>query len=81
MANSITQTVNTVFGDKRVLMGTYTATDGPCDTTALVTTGLNRIDLALSCGPASADWTYSGGDLGAKSAVSGYVYQILVVGN
>ena len=80
MANSITQTVNTVWGDTRIMMGTYTAADGPCDSTALVDTGLMNTHLVLSTGPGSADWDRSGGEIGAKSATSGDVYQILVIG-
>jgi hypothetical protein len=77
MANTFTQTVGTVFGDKRILMGTYTASDGVGVEAA---TGLSRIDLCLSVGPASADWSSSGGLLGPKTSTSGAVYQVMVIG-
>jgi len=78
MANSITWTYNTVMGDRRVMIGTFTATDGA--TGADVATGLNRIDLCLSEGAYSVGWSHTAGDLGAQTATSGDAFTIFVVG-
>jgi hypothetical protein len=78
MANTFTQTVSTVWGDKRVLLGTVTANDG-IGTEA--ETGLNSVDLVLSVGPGSADWGNSGGAIGPLTATSGDVFQVMVIGN
>jgi len=78
MANTFTQTVSTVWGNKRVLLGTVTASDG-VGTEA--ETGLNSVDMVLSVGPASADWGNSGGAIGPLTSTSGAVYQVMVIGN
>lgn len=85
MASTITMTVKTVFGNKRVWIGTMTATDG----TDAVATGLKWVDsvqvtvsTATNQSGATINTAASGaGEIALTSGTSGGVYHIMVVGN
>jgi hypothetical protein len=85
MASTCTWAAKTVFGNKRVLIGTLTMTDG----TDAVATGLKVIDGAVGCVQTSATngiglvWNTAAsanGDIKAQSGVSGSVYSVVVFG-
>lgn len=88
MASSVTWVAKTVWGNKRVFVGTMTATDG----TDAVATGLKNIDTVqmtknVIAGTALGDTVLinaaaSGlGDIKVATGTSGAVYHIMVVGN
>ena len=86
MASSCTWVVKTVWGNKRVQLGTMTATDG----TDEVLTGLHYIDFACATPNVvtgtepSCNLTINAaanGGVALTTGVSGGVYSVLVIGN
>jgi hypothetical protein len=78
MANTMTQTVATVFGDKRVLIGTVTMGDSASGLS--VKCGLNVIDFVTLQGEASCGHTMISGGFLPLTAASGAVFKVMVVG-
>jgi hypothetical protein len=81
MANTFTKTRDDVFGGCRVVIGTYTATDGGGQ--GVIQTGLNNIYWA---GNMQADGdggalTHTAGGIDVNTASSGDTYTIMCVGN
>jgi hypothetical protein len=86
MASTVTWVTKTVFGNKRVFMGTMTATDG----TDEVATGLNYIDFGVHS-PASVTGatpqcnmvinSTTNGSIKMTTGVSAMVYHVMLVGN
>jgi hypothetical protein len=83
MASTIAWTHKTVFGNKRVWMGTMTATDG----TDAVATGLHRLDhaqvtqLVATNQSAVTINVSANGAVALTSGTSGGTYHLMVVGN
>ena len=78
MANSMTQTVSTVWGNKRVLIGTCTMGDSASGLS--VKPGLNVIDFVTFTGEASCGVTMVSGGFLPLTAASGAVFKVMVVG-
>jgi len=85
MASTVTFTAKTVFGDKRVWMGTMTATDG----TDEVASGLKYIDAGF-ISPAVVTGAMpicnlvinstTNGTIKLTTGVSGGVYHVMLIG-
>jgi hypothetical protein len=88
MASTLTWAVKTVFGNKQVMLGTMTATDG----TDAVATGLHWVDTVQVTKQTAAgtalgacvviNTAASGaGDIKLSTGLSGGVYHIMAIGN
>lgn len=88
MASSVTWVAKTVWGNKRVLVGTMTATDG----TDAVATGLKWVDTvqvtkntaagtALGACVTINTAASAAGDIALTTGLSAGVYHVWVVGN
>ena len=78
MASTWSNDINTVFGNYRVLIGTFTATDGGDQ--GVIQTGLKDIKFAMANAQGDTA-TYTAGGIDLVSAASGGAYTVLVVGN
>jgi len=78
MANTFTQSVATVWGNKRVLIGTCTMGDSP--TGLSVKPGLNVIDFVTIQGEASCGHTMISGGFLPLTSTSGQVFKVMIVG-
>ena len=77
MANSYTRTEDSVFGNMRIVIGTYTATDGGDQ--GVISTGLNDIVFA-SCQEEGQGCTHTAGSVDLVTATSGSEYTVLCIG-
>lgn len=85
MSNYMTNTVTTVFGDKRIVIGTMVVDDGdPAMGGLAVQLGLANVDFCIGHGKDStadcAQMTYVSGGAVPLSAASGLSFKVFAMG-
>ena len=82
MANYLTDTTNSVFGDRRVVFGTIVMDDS--NTGLGVFTGLTKINYAdvspNTGGSYKPHWTDSSGYLAITTAASASSFRVMIIG-